>query len=56
MAIEIKQLVIKSTLIGERKEREQVGVAKADLDRLKQELMDACREMVERNLEETQER
>ena len=56
MAIEIRQLIIKSTLVGERKEREQVGVAKADLALLKQELVEVCKEIVERSLEETQER
>ena len=56
MAIEVKQLIIKSTLVGERKEREQVGLARADLDSLKQELIEACREMVEQSLEEAQER
>lgn len=56
MAIEVKQLIIKSTLVGERKEREQVGLARADLDALKQELIEACKEMVEQSIEEMQER
>jgi hypothetical protein len=56
VAIEVKQLIIKSTLVGEGKQRERAEIARADLDLLKQELIEACKEMVEQSLEEIQER
>jgi len=56
MSIEVKQLIIKSTLVGERKELEPRVIARADLDLLKQEIIEACKNMVEQSLEETQER
>ena len=56
MAIEVKQLIIKTTLVGKREERERAEIARADLDLLKQELVEACKEMVEQSLEEIQER
>ena len=56
MSIEVKQLIIKSTLVGERKEFEHKAIDRADLDLLKQEIIEACKNMVEQSLEETQER
>ena len=56
MAIEIKQLIIKSTLVGERKEPERAAIARADIELLKQELVEICKDMVEQSLEEIQER
>jgi hypothetical protein len=58
MAIEIKQLIIKSTLISEHREsvRERRELVGADLKVLKKELVEECRRMVEQSLEEKQER
>lgn len=58
MAIEVKQLVIKSTLVsGERgREHERTRLAREDLDALKRDLLEQCRELLEQNLEKNQER
>jgi hypothetical protein len=56
MSIEIRQMTIKSTLVSGRKEQESAGVASADLELLKEEVMEACRELIEQSLNELQER
>lgn len=58
MAIEVKQLIIKSTLVSEHRERERDRreLANADLKLLKKELIEECRRLVEQSLEEKQER
>jgi hypothetical protein len=58
MAIEVKQLIIKSTLISENREpdRDRKELASADLKALKRELAEECRQVVEQSLEQLQER
>jgi hypothetical protein len=58
MAIEVKQLIIKSTLISENRERDRdrKELASADLKALKRELVEECRQVVEQSLEQLQER
>jgi hypothetical protein len=61
MAIEVKQLIIKSTLVSENRARDQMDSGRAqlgpaDLRLLKQQLIEECKEMVEQSLEEMQER
>ena len=56
MSIEIKQLIVKSTLVGNTDEPERAAMASEDLETFKQELIEQCREMVERSLAEIQER
>ena len=58
MSIEVRQLVIKSTLVGEghERERERAQLAREDLDALKREVLEQCRELLEQSLENKQER
>jgi hypothetical protein len=58
MAIEVRQLIIKSTLISENRERDRdrKELASADLKALKRELVEECRQVVEQSLEQLQER
>jgi hypothetical protein len=61
MAIEIKQLIIKSTLVSENRSRDQMDSGRAqlgaaDLRLLKQQLIEECKELVKQSLEEMQER
>lgn len=56
MSIEIKQLIVKSTLVGSSDEPEAAGLASEDLETFRQELIEQCRELVERSLAEMQER
>jgi hypothetical protein len=56
MAIEVKQMIIKSTLVHGRKEEERSVLADVDLELLKQEVIEECRELIEQSLNELQER
>ena len=56
MAIEIKQMIIKSTLVHGRKDADRPDNAGVDIELLKQELMEECRELIEQSLSELQER
>ena len=61
MAIEVKQLIIKSTLVSENRARDQMDSGRAqlgaaDLRLLKQQLIEECTELVEQSLEEMRER
>jgi hypothetical protein len=61
MAIEVKQLIIKSTLVSENRARDQMDSGRAqlgaaDLRLLKQQLIEECKELVKQSLEEMQER
>jgi hypothetical protein len=56
MTIEVRQMIIKSTLVSGHKEQEASGVASADLESLKEEVMEECKELIERSLNELQER
>lgn len=56
MSIEVKQLIIKSTIVSERKPQQRTELARRDLEALKQEVIEQCRELVEQSLEEMRER
>ena len=56
MAIEIKQMIIKSTLVHGYKEEGRSDVGDVDIELLKEEVMEECRELIERSLGELQER
>ena len=56
MAIEVKQMIIKSTLVHGQKEEERSGFAGVDIELLKEEVMEECRELLEQSLGELQER
>ena len=56
MAIEVKQMIIKSTIISERMEKDDRGLATADMELLREEVMEECRELIEQSLNELQER
>jgi len=58
MTIEVKQLIIKSTLVSEHRERDRDRreLVSADLKALKKELIEECRQLVQQSLEEIQER
>jgi len=49
-------MIIKSTLVTGRKEQATQAAAKIDLETLKEEVMEECRELIERSLNELQER
>lgn len=55
MSIEIKQLIVKSTLVNETRD-DTVPDSSIELERLKQQVIDECREMIEQSLEALQER
>lgn len=56
MAIEVKQMIIKSTLVHGQKEEQRVGLADVDIELLKEEVLEECREMIEQCLGALQER
>ena len=49
-------MIIKSTLVHGRKEEERSVLADVDLELLKQEVIEECRELIEQSLNELQER
>jgi hypothetical protein len=56
MAIEIKQMIIKSTLIHGHNEEPRLNITDADIELLKEEVMEECREMIEQSFSDLQER
>lgn len=56
MAIEVKQMIIKSTLVSGHNEQENPGLTDADMELLKEKVMEECRELIEQSLNEYQER
>ena len=56
MSIEVKQLIVKSTIVSERRPQQQAEIAQRDLESLKQEVIEQCRELVEQSLDEMRER
>ena len=56
MPIEVKQLIIKSTVTDEHEDREDHGTAAAEFEAMKQQLLEECREMIEQSLEKSRER
>lgn len=55
MSIEIKQLIVKSTLVNETRDTDHRD-SEINLERLKQQVIDECRELIEQSLEAQQER
>ena len=49
-------MVIKSTLVSGRKEQASAELGSADIESLKEEIMEECKELIERSLNELQER
>jgi len=56
MSIEIKQMIIKSTLISEQKEHQYSELTNVDIEALKDKVMEECRELIGHSLNEIQER
>lgn len=55
MSIEVKQLIVKSTLVSDARDDDRRDPA-IDVERLKQQVIDECRELIEQSLEALQER
>lgn len=55
MSIEVKQLIVKSTLVNEPGVDPRPESA-IDIENLRQQVLDECREMIEQSLEALQER
>lgn len=49
-------MTIKSTIVSWRKEQDERGLATDDLELIRQEIMEECRELIEQSLNELQER
>ena len=56
MAIEVKQMIIKSTVVNGRSDEQRQENISIDLEQLKEELMQECRELIAERLNESQER
>ncbi len=56
MAIEVKQMIIKSTIVSGRMDQDDRGLATDDIESLREEVMEECRELIEQSLNELQER
>ncbi len=55
MSIEVKQLIVKSTLVSDTRNDDRRD-SEIDVERLKQQVIDECRELIEQSLEALQER
>jgi hypothetical protein len=56
MSIEIKQLIIKSTLVSEARLQERSTLNIEDIESVKEQVMEECKEYIEQSLSEMQER
>jgi len=56
MTIEVKQLIIKSTVTNDRPEPQAHELAAVDIDKIKELLMEECRELISETLSEIKER
>jgi len=56
MAIEVKQMIIKSTLVHGHRDDDGPKDADVDIELLKEEVMEECRALIEQSLNEMQER
>lgn len=56
MAIEVKQMIIKSTIVSGRKDQDERRPDALDIESLREEMMEECRELIEQSLNELQER
>ena len=55
MSVEVKQLIVKSTLVGDRREGDRKA-SDIDLERLQRQVIEKCRGLIERRLETSRER
>jgi hypothetical protein len=55
MSIEVKQLIVKSTLVDDSRDDER-SEPTVDIERLKRQVIDECRRLIEQSLESRQER
>ena len=56
MAIEVKQMIIKSTVVNERTEGNRQESVDIDVEQLKERLLEECRELIAESLNKAQER
>ena len=56
MTIEIKQLIIKSTVTNDRPEFQANEYASVDIEKIKELVMEECRELIAERLVESRER
>ena len=56
MTIEVKQLVIKSTVLNERHAEQNPERLNVDIDQIKESLLQECREMIAERFSEMRER
>ncbi len=56
MSIEVKQMIIKSTVLNDRDIDEQRTYSNIDIEQLKEMLMAECRELIAESLSRTRER
>ena len=57
MAIEVKKMIIKSTLVhGNKEEEEHSDLSGVDIEFLKEEVMEECRKLIEQSFSELRER
>lgn len=56
MTVEVKQMIIKSTVVNKFTEHEQSDGATVDIEQLKEMVMEECKELITESLHELQER
>ncbi len=56
MTIEVKQLIIKSTVTKNHSEFQAQGLTATDIEKIKEMLMEECRELINETLSEMKER
>lgn len=56
MTIEVKQMIIKSTVVNGRPEQERPEQSAVDIEQLKEMVMEECKELIAESLSELQER
>ncbi len=56
MTIEVKQLIIKSTVTNDRSESQRQEYAAIDIEQIKEMLMEECRELISETLSDIRER
>ena len=56
MPVEVRQLVVRGNIRGETEADEHGGQTEIDFDEFREEILDACRRMIEELLRESRER
>lgn len=56
MTIEVKQMIIKSTIINDQSRQDDESQSLVDIEQLKEMLIEECRELIAESLAEMQER